>query len=69
MLLHNEMRALHTCLHSYFRERLVGKPSWQIFPDFINELCRGPQGTKGHKILSMNWTRRGAEDRRGEEEL
>lgn len=41
----------------------MGKPSWQIFPDFINELCRGPQGTKGHKILSVNWMRKGAEKR------
>lgn len=65
MLLHSEMRALHACLHGYFRERLVGKPSWQIFPDFINELCRGPRGTKGQKILSMNRRRSGAEERRG----
>lgn len=65
MLLHNQVRALHICLHGYFSERLVGKPSWQIFPDFINELCRGPQGTKGHKMLS-NWMRRRAEERRGD---
>lgn len=64
MLLHNEMRVVHTCLRGYFRGRLVGKQSWQIFPDFINELCRRPQGTKGHKILSVNWTLRGAEEKR-----
>lgn len=69
MLLHNEMRVLHACLCGYFRERWWGKQSWQIFPDFINELCRRPQGTKGQKILSVNWTLRGAEEKGWEEEL
>lgn len=34
----------------------MGKRSWQIFPGFINELCRRPRGTKGQKILAVNWT-------------
>lgn len=68
MLLHNEMRVLHACLCGYFSEGWWGKQSWQIFPDFINELCRRPQGTKGQKILSMNWTPRGAEEKGWEEE-
>lgn len=46
MLLHDEMRVVHTCLRGYFRERLVGKQSWQIFPDFINELCKKAAGDK-----------------------
>lgn len=33
----------------------MGKPSWQIFPDLVNELCRRPRGTKGQEM------RRGAE--------
>lgn len=61
MFLHNKLRAHNAGLHGYFRKRFVGKPSWQIFPDFINELCRGPQGKKGHKIISVNWTRRAEE--------
>lgn len=32
------------------------KQSWQIFPGFINELCRRPRGTKGQQILAVNWT-------------
>lgn len=34
----------------------MGKQSWQIFPDFINELCREPPGDKRAKILAVNWT-------------
>lgn len=30
----------------------MGKPNKQIFPDFINELCRRPRGTKGQEMLS-----------------
>lgn len=59
MLLHNEMRVFHACLLGYFRERCVGMPSWQIFLDFINELCTWPQGTKGQKILCVNLTSQG----------
>lgn len=56
MLLHNKIRALHVHLGSYFRTGLVGKQSWQIFPDFINELCRDPPRDKRAKILAVNWT-------------
>jgi len=49
----------------YFRESLVGEQSLQIFPDFINVLCRGPQGTKGQKLLSG----RGGEQREGKEKM
>lgn len=34
----------------------MGKQSWQIFPDFINELCREPPRDKRAKILAVNWT-------------
>lgn len=56
MLLHNKIRALHVHLGGYFRTGLVGKQSWQIFPDFINELCREPPRDKRAKILAVNWT-------------
>lgn len=56
MLPHDKIRALHAHLGSYFRMGLVGKQSWQILPDFINELCREAPGDKRAKILAVNWT-------------